>query len=154
MTKPPSQEPPTRTSGARSTLTTFIPMNLRKRPDKYAFVAPEESAEKGAPQESLPDTTLINGLAKAFYWQRLLDLGIVRSGQEIAKREGLDQATVNECMRLTLLDPKLVEFILGGVHPKGLTLNWLTRNPIPLIWSEQHERFESIARSRDPRSGK
>ncbi len=84
-------------------------------------------------------------MARAFYWQHLIDQGVARSGQEIAKKEGLGQATVNECMRLTLLDPLLVGGILKVIHPKGLTLSWLTRNPIPLLWSEQHERFRELA---------
>lgn len=127
-------------------------MNLKKGADKYSIVVPEEPAQDEGPPEPSHDTKLINALARAFYWQRLLDLGVVRSGQEIAKREGLDQATVNECMRMTLLDPKLIEVILGGVHPKRLTLNWLTRNPIPLLWSEQHGRFGAITQGGKPRS--
>ena len=36
-------------------------------------------------------------LSRAFYWQQLLDDGLVGSGSEIAKR--------NELLRLTLLEP-------------------------------------------------
>lgn len=128
-----------------SSLNTFIPMDLTKRTGRSSIVLPEGAPQKTEPREPLRDNTLINGLAKAFYWQRLIDLGVVRSGKEIAEREGLDQGTVNECMRLTLLDPILIQAILEGIHPQGLTLNWLTRNPIPLLWSEQHELFRSIA---------
>lgn len=141
----PSNEGEMQTPKVEGTLNTFIPLNLKKRSGRVVVEPPEEAARLvELPQPQL-DTTLINGLARAFYWQRLIDQGIVRSGQEIAKKEGLDQATVNECMRLTLLDPLLVEGILKGIHPKGLTLSWLTRNPIPLIWGEQHERFRELA---------
>jgi hypothetical protein len=45
---------------------------------------------------------------RAFYWQHLLDDGVVASGTDIAKREGLHPSTVNELLRLTLLEPALV----------------------------------------------
>ncbi len=35
----------------------------------------------------------------------MLDEGLVDSGSDIAKREGLPPSTVNEAVRLTLLDP-------------------------------------------------
>ena len=38
--------------------------------------------------------------SRAFYWQELLDAGVVISGTESAKREGLHHPTVNELLRL------------------------------------------------------
>lgn len=126
------------------TLNTFIPMAITRRPGKSSVVPPEDAALPPQLRKSPHHTTLINGIARAFYWQRLIDLGIFQNGQEIAEREGLDQGTVNECLRLTLLAPSVVQSIWEGTHPRGLTLHWLTRNPVPLLWSEQHERFRSI----------
>ena len=98
-----------------------------------------------APHDPLPDTTLMNALAKAFHWQRLLDRGIVHSGTEIAQRENMDLATVNEILRLTLLDPEIVEGILRGRQPEGLTMNWLNTNPIPWEWKKQRDKVQNIA---------
>lgn len=100
-----------------------------------------------ATHEPLPDTTLMNALAKAFHWQRLLDRGIVHSGTEIAQKENMDLATVNEILRLTLLDPEIVEGILRGRHPEGLTMNWLNTNPIPWEWKKQRDKIQNIARN-------
>ena len=100
-----------------------------------------------APHEPLPDTTLMNALAKAFHWQRLLDRGIVHSGTEIAQKENMDLATVNEILRVTLLDPEIVAGILRGHQPEGLTMNWLNTNPIPWEWKKQRDKIQNIARN-------
>ena len=75
--------------------------------------------------------------ARAHYWQRLLDEGEVRSGSEIAQLEGLDPSTVNELLRLTLLDPALVMDILEGKQSQQVSMMWFTRNALPDFWHEQ-----------------
>jgi hypothetical protein len=80
---------------------------------------------------------LINAVAKAFYWSRLIDTGIVNSGSEIARKEGIEVSTVNELLRLTLLEPKIIESILNGTQPPDLNIQWFTRNPLPAEWRRQ-----------------
>ena len=126
-------------------LSTFIPLKFVKRGGRGVVEPPENVAQVIKDHAQLPDTKLVEGLTRAFYWQRLIDEDIVRSGVEIARQEGLDQATVNECMRLTLLDPKIIDSILQGTQPKGLNLHWFTKHPIPVLWNEQHEKFQAIA---------
>ena len=76
-------------------------------------------------------------LARAFYWQQLLDDGVVASGTDIAQREGLHHSTVNELLRLTLLEPAIIQSILAGQQPRCMSLIWFQRNPLPLDWIEQ-----------------
>jgi hypothetical protein len=87
---------------------------------------------------------LINAVAKAFYWSRLIDTGIVKSGSEIARKEGVEASTVNELLRLTLLDPKIIESILNGTQPPDLNIQWFTRNPLPLEWRKQQTLIHSL----------
>lgn len=89
----------------------------------------------------------MNALSKAFHWQRLLDRGIVHSGTEIARKENTDLTTVNEILRLTLLDPGIVESILRGRQPEGLTMNWFNSNPIPWEWKQQRQKIQDIDRN-------
>ena len=80
-------------------------------------------------------------LARAFYWQHLLN-----EGADIAKCEGLHHSTVNELLRLTLLDPAIIQRILAGQRPRCMSLLWFQRNPLPLDWMEQRElvaRFDA-----------
>jgi hypothetical protein len=48
----------------------------------------------------------IKAVARAFYWQRLLDTGRVADSTELARREKLDKTFVNETLRFALLAPR------------------------------------------------
>ena len=77
------------------------------------------------------DQRLLVALTRAFYWQQLLDDGVVGSGSEIAQRERLHHSTVNELLRLTLLEPAIIQSILAGQQPRCMSLLWFQRNPLP-----------------------
>jgi hypothetical protein len=64
---------------------------------------------------------------------------VVDSGSEIAQREGLHQSTVNELLRLTLLEPAIVQAIYAGQQPRCMSLLWFQRNPLPMDWATQRE---------------
>ena len=64
---------------------------------------------------------------------------MVGSGSEIAKREGLHHSTVNELLRLTLLEPAIVQAIYAGQQPRCMSLLWFQRNPLPRDWTAQRE---------------
>lgn len=135
---------PVTTSDCEKQISTFIPLKFAKRSGRCVVTTAEEAMKAVEPHSPLPDTTLMNALAKAFHWQRLLDLGIVHSGTEIACKEKMDLATVNEILRLTLLDPGIVESILIGRQHEGLTMNWFNSNPIPWEWKQQHQKIQCI----------
>ena len=80
-------------------------------------------------------------MTRAFYWQQLLDDGMVGSGSGsgIAIREGLHHSTVNELLRLTLLEPAIIQAILAGKQPRCMSLLWFQRNPLPTDWVAQRE---------------
>ena len=94
---------------------------------------------------------LINAVAKAFYWSRLIETGIVKSGSEIAKKEGVEASTVNELLRLTLLEPKIIESILNGTQPPDLNIQWFTRNPLPVEWFKQQTLIHSLNQTKTRR---
>lgn len=85
------------------------------------------------------DQPLLVALTRAFYWQQLLDDGVVGSDSEIAQREGLHHSTVNELLRLTLLEPAIIQTILAAQQPRCMSLLWLQRNPLPTVWVAQRE---------------
>ena len=58
---------------------------------------------------------------------------------EIAQREGLHHSTVNELLRLTLLEPAIIQSILAGQQPRCMSLLWFQRNPLPTDWVAQRE---------------
>ena len=83
------------------------------------------------------DQPLLVALTRAFYWQQLLADGVV--GSDIAQREGLHHSTVNELLRLTLLEPAIIQRILAGQQPRCMSLLWFQRHPLPTAWVAQRE---------------
>ena len=125
-------------------LSTFIPLKIRRRGVSKVIVRPEvvASGEGAMPGNgngggSPHDNPLQVALSRAFHWQRLIDEGRVGSGSEIAKLEGLHHSTVNELLRLTLLEPTIIQTILAGQQPKCMSLLWFQRNPLPTDWVAQ-----------------
>ena len=127
-----------RRDGDEIRLTTFIPIKIRKRGGRAVVVRPAV-AQVQAKTAAVHDQPLLTALSRAFYWQQLLDDGVVETGSEIAKREGLHHSTVNELLRLTLLEPTIIQTILAGRQPKCMSLLWFQRNPLPTDWVAQRE---------------
>ena len=124
---------------------TFIPMRFARRGGKKTIIRPDEKAAQLLSHPILPNQPLLTSLARSFYWQKLLDDGVASSGSDIAKREGLDVSTVNELLRLTLLDPCIVNDIMTGNQPEDLNTSWFTRNALPVEWQEQQILIASIS---------
>jgi hypothetical protein len=130
----------TPTAEAPLRITTRISLKLKRRPSRKTILEDLELSGGNKPDNAIGtsiNAPLLQGLARAFYWQRLLDSGEVRSGTEIAQLEGLNPSTVNELLRITLLDPLLVQRILEGKHPEKMSMMWFTRNALPDLWKKQ-----------------
>ncbi|MCB5247238.1 MAG: hypothetical protein LHW57_04340 [Candidatus Cloacimonetes bacterium] len=128
-----------RRDGGQVTLSTFIPLKIRKRGASKVVVRPNGSPSLPGHAVTQIDQPLQVALTRAFYWQQLLDDGVVGSGSEIAQREGLHHSTVNELLRLTLLEPAIIRRILAGQQPRCMSLLWFQRNPLPTDWVAQRE---------------
>ena len=117
---------------------TFVPLTFRRRGVQRV----------AADERSVHDVTLLDGVARAFYWQHLLNTGAMQSGSAIARAEKLHPSVVNELLRLTLLAPDIIEQFMAGKQPRRLTLIWFQRNPLPVDWDAQRQivrRFEEEA---------
>ena len=90
------------------------------------------------------DATFLIGLSRAFYWKNLLDTGAMKSGSEIAIKEGLHHSVVNELLRLTLLAPDIIGQLMAGTQPRRLTLMWFQRNRLPVDWQAQRDIIASF----------
>ena len=60
--------------------------------------------------------------------------------EPLAEALDVDRSYVGRIMRLTLLAPDIVEAIVRGEEPSGLSLESLTQ-PTPLAWFEQRTRL-------------
>ncbi len=123
-------------------LTTLIPLHVRRSGGRKVVIPAATSSDSAAEHH----TPILTALSRAFHWQRLLDEGRVSSGAEIARQEGLNQSSVNELLRLTLLSPQIVRALLAGRQPKTLTLRWLKNHELPADWDAQREVFDAFDR--------
>jgi hypothetical protein len=140
MTRIIQTGPAVQQQGAK--LTTLIPVHIRRSGGRKVVIPADTSATE-APEHHTP---ILTALSRAFHWQRLIDEGRMTSGVEIAREEGLNQSSVNELLRFTLLSPRIVLMLLAGRQPKTLTLRWLKNHELPADWGEQREVFGRLDR--------
>lgn len=84
--------------------------------------------------------TLIEAIAKGHRWQAQLESGEYASLEDLAKDVGCDRTYVGRMLRLTSLAPDIIEAILRGDEPDGLSLEKL-RKSLPVRWDEQRQTW-------------
>ena len=112
-----------------------IPVNFRRRNGRQ-MVLTCGGEERPAKPDRQVNSALVSAVAKAYRWQEQLESGQYASLEELAAANGVDRTYVSRILRLTSLSPEIVEAILDGNEPKGISLAKL-RKKLPLIWSEQ-----------------
>ena len=116
-----------------------IPMRFHRQGGRRMVMLPEhEEARNKADAPS--DDPMVNALAKAHRWQKMLDDGKELTIRQLAEREKVDQSFMARILRLTTLAPDIVTAILDGKTPDTLSLETL-RGVIPLAWQEQRNKW-------------
>ena len=90
--------------------------------------------------ERTPDSTLVKALARAFRWKRMLESGEFATIAELAEREGIATSYMTRILRLTQLEPGIIEAVLDGRQSDAVTLARLME-PFPISWIEQKNTF-------------
>lgn len=127
---------------------TFLPWTLVRRGLKKQVITPldapqeflDEARRKQQVREMAQDTPLMRALGLAHHWQRLLDEGRFGSMTEIAAAEGIDRGQASKIAQLSRIAPDIVDACATG-QAKGLTLQRLTRSPVPAAWDAQRAQF-------------
>lgn len=83
-----------------------------------------------------PELTLVKALTRAFRWRRMLEASDYGTIKELAAREKINESCVSRVLRPTLLAPEIVEAVLDGRQPEGMTLPGLM-GPFPVEWDIQ-----------------
>ncbi|TFL19514.1 hypothetical protein [Jannaschia formosa] len=117
------------------TVTLHVPFRVVKRGGRKEMQLP-----KGAVQPQRMDNTLVKALARAFRWKRMLDSGEFATIAELAEREGIAPSYMTRVLRLTQLEPAIIEAVLEGRQGGDVTLARLME-PFPLSWSDQKDTF-------------
>ncbi len=98
------------------------------------------------------DSALLKALARRFRWRKPLETGDFATIEEIAEAENINPSYVSRVLRMTLLAPEIVEAILAGKQPEGLTMA-RAMQPFPVEWHRQIFRLiEKLVQLQDWRS--
>ena len=116
-----------------------IPLRFKKRGGRKEIITPD-GLTPVVPDRRMYQKPLVIALARARRWQKLLEEGNVASISELARKFDVDPSYVSRILRLTLLGPDIVELIIEGKEPSGLSLSKITM-PFPLNWEEQKYRY-------------
>ena len=95
---------------------------------------------------SVPDSpsdvqgAVVQALGRAFLWSDAIENGEFGSVSDLAKVLGMDNSYVVRILKLTTLAPDIIEAILNGEEPSGLSLARLIRT-FPMNWERQRVHF-------------
>ena len=129
-----------------TSITVRVPLAIRHRPGRKTIVVPAEAGPAAVATRS--DPALVKALARAHRYQRMLDDGRYASISEMATAEKIERGYLGTLLRLTLLAPAIVEAMLDGRKPDGVTLPALLE-PFPVEWAVQREAL-AIPQCRHP----
>ena len=124
-------------------LVVSVPLAMKRRGGRKQVIVPG-GAESGTPAQPRTNVPLALTIARAHRWRALLEEGRYRSIRALARELGVDNSYVARLLRLSLLAPDIVEAILHGTEPSGLSLEKLFR--APLDWESQRQEIGSPAR--------
>jgi hypothetical protein len=117
------------------TVTVTVPFAIRKRGGRTLVITPDGVSSAPAPRTRI-DGALLKALARGFRWRKLLEKGDFATIEEIAVAENINPSYVSRLLRMTLLAPEIVEAILAGSHPAGLTRAKVMK-PFSMEWQRQ-----------------
>ncbi len=118
-----------------------VPLRTKRRRGRKEIIVPEGLGPD--PVEVRTNEPLALTIARAHRWRELLDSGRVGTLRGLAQELEVSHAYLSRLLRLTLLAPDLVEAILEGTEPSGLSIAQLAA--LPLEWEGQREAVEEQA---------
>lgn len=117
-----------------------IPMKFRRIQGRKKIIMPAGLDGDIPDAPSTIQSAMAQALVRAFSWTEIIESGQVGSITELARRLDVDTSYVTRTVKLTNLAPDIVEAILNGEEPNGLSLARLSK-PFPEEWEEQRQLF-------------
>jgi len=111
-------------------------MSLKRRGGRKEIIAPA-GMDNARSNAARTNQGLALTIARAHRWQQLLEAGRYGSVRELALDVGVDNSYLARLLRLTLLAPDIIEAIIDGTEPDGLSLQRLYG--APMVWEEQRQ---------------
>ena len=118
-----------RLSGDGDALTIRIPMRFERRGYAKRIIGPDGERIMVAPAPAGLEDPLIRALARAWRWKRMLESGGYGSVGELAAAEKVNFSHLCRFLRLTLLEPAVIDRILEGRGRAETTVETLLTLP-------------------------
>ena len=110
---------------------------LKRYASEVRLVIPPESDGHTAGR---PVPSLLKAIVRAHDWCEKLMTGKVSGVRALANQTGLNERYVSRILECAFLAPDIVDAILAGRQPSGLTVRKLW-NKLPLDWAEQRKQL-------------
>ena len=131
---------PTLTLTGTGKLQIHIPMHIRRMRGRKMIFAPQALDGEVPEGPSDVQAALVQALGRAFSWAEAMESGEVHSISDLARTLDVDNSYVVRILKLTTLAPDIIEAILHGEEPSGLSLAQLIRT-FPMDWERQRALF-------------
>jgi len=95
----------------------------------------------GDPPQEI-DRTLVENIEKGRHWLAMIIDG--KTFSEISEREGVSTRRVQDVANLALIAPDIIEAIVSGEQPNGLSTAYLIKTRFSAVWSEQRAQFNAL----------
>ena len=118
-----------------------IPMRMKRRNGRKVVILPDGAIHQNTGPRPQCNHSLAATIARAYHWDGLIASGRYASVTALAAALRMDRSFVARVLRLTLLAPDIVEAILSGDEPSGLTYKELCSGKFTELWCEQRGRF-------------
>jgi hypothetical protein len=123
-----------------------IPMTIKRRLGRKEIIVPSGLGETPTAEAQEP---LVVAVARALLWETLLDEGRYASIAALAQALGVDRRYVARILNLATLAPDIVEAMVNGEEPSGMSLERLMKG-IPMEWEEQRKMLGFSSRTDYP----
>ena len=135
------QYPGLRVRREGETVVVHIPVRFRRRNGRQMILTDGEMVATPTPERDA-NHPLIEAIAKAHHWQEQLESGKYVGVEDMAQALGVDRTYAGRILRLTSLAPDIIEAILRGDEPNGISLRKLQKG-LPVCWREQRAKWAS-----------
>jgi hypothetical protein len=118
-----------------------VPAFFKYKNGRKMIITPQTLEGENTDSPSMVQSPIVRAIKNAHAWKAKLESGEVASIAELARTLGYKRPYVTRILSLTLLAPDIVEAIINGEEPNGLSLEKLVSG-FPEDWEEQREVFD------------
>ena len=124
---------------AQGNMVIRVPIKFKRDHGRKEVIAPSGLEGAVVLSRGPVQPALVVALARAHRWVRMLECGEIGSVCELARSLGTDNSRIGKILRLTTLAPDIVQAILAGQEPDGVSLRRLLAG-LPACWGAQRQR--------------